>query len=150
MDPYTNATTVELIIIQSHSWTLSRFQCNQATITNLGTYTDGGGAHSGEPNIACRTGAACTSSGYVTINQRTYCTDFSTSVLTSSGSLIKRMTVSRTTNIIISFASVAWATEIRMANGVTASSWSVATKIDLTQTYPLNSSPGISKRDTVD
>ena len=54
------------------------------------------------------------------------------------------MTVARSTNIIVGFTSAAWATEIRMANGVTASTWSVMTKIDLTQTYPLNSSPGSS------
>lgn len=53
------------------------------------------------------------------------------------------MTVSRNTDIIIGFASAAWAAEIIRTGGTTtASNWRVVTRIDLTKNYPINTSPG--------
>jgi hypothetical protein len=151
VDPYTNASTLQVIISQSHSWTLSRFACTQSTVNNLGAYADSGTTHTGDPQLSCRSAAAaCTSSAFVTINQITYCTDFSPQVATSSGSLIKRLTLARSTNIVIGYSSSAWAAEIRLANGASAAIWSVMAKIDLTQGYPLNSSPGMSIRKLID
>lgn len=134
---------VEVIVIQTHSWTLSRFPCNQALIDSLGSYLDGGFFYN-EPQVACQpTAASCAGTGWVLINQPTYCTDFSTAVQISSGSLIKKVNLNRNTNIRVGFASYAWASEIRTGTGAAASDWSVMTRIDLTQKYPINSSPGM-------
>jgi hypothetical protein len=119
---------------------LSRFGCNQALIDSLGSYLDGGSFY-GEPNVACV--GSCTGSGYVLISQPTFCTDFAISVQVSSGALIKKLNVSRNTNILVGFASSAWAAEIRTLTGAAANYWNVVTRIDLTQKYPINSSPGM-------
>ena len=119
---------------------MSRFGCNQALINSLGSYLDGGSFY-GEPNVACV--GSCTGSGFVDISQPTFCTDFATSVQVSSGALIKKINLTRTTNIRAGFASLAWAGEIRTLTGAAANSWNVVTRIDLTQKYPINSSPGM-------
>ena len=143
MDPYTNASLVDVIITQSHSWTLARFPCNQTIINTLGYYNDGPPPFSGQPFIRCQPNATfCPGSGYVTIQELTYCTDFSLAVQISSGSLITRMTLDRSTNIVVGFDGYAWATTIKTSTGGTASFWEVDTHIDLTQKYPINSSPG--------
>ncbi len=80
---------------------------------------------------------------FTTISQRTYCTDFALSVQISSGSLITKMTLSRTTNILVGFRSVAWAPEIPSTSGAFAGYWRVITRVDLTKNYPINSSPGM-------
>ena len=142
MDPYTNSSTVEIIVSQTHSWTLSRFPCNQALIDSLGSYLDGGFFY-GEPNIVCQPNAtACGGTGWTTIMQPTFCTDFSIAVQISSGSLISRRTLSRSSNIRAGFASNSWAVEILTTAGAAANYWNVMTRIDLTQKYPINSSPG--------
>ena len=140
MDPYTNNSNVEIIIYQSHSWTLSRYHCDQALIDSLGSYLDNGVFY-GQPFVACQSSGGCSGTGFVNISQPTYCTDFSTAVQISSGALIKKMTVSRTTNIVVGFVGYAWASEIRDSTGASAWYWSVITRIDLTRKYPINSSP---------
>ena len=141
MDPYTNASLVDVIITQSHSWTLSRYVCNQVTINTLGPYFDSAGG--AQPSVACRPGPApCVSSGFVTIQQPTFCTDFSLAVQISSGSLITRMTLDRSTNILVGYSGGNWATVIQNSLGNPAAGWEVDTHIDLTQKYPINSSPG--------
>ena len=145
VDPYANGSTIDVIIYQTHSWTLNRFPCDQALIDSLGWYNDGSGAFSGQPFLQClSTSADCTASGYPTISERTYCTDFSNSVQISSGGLIKRITLSRSTSILIGFTGSVWASEIRLSNGASANAWRVVTKIDPTKNYPINSSPGMS------
>ena len=136
-----------MIVSQTHSWTLARLPCNQALVDSLGSYLDvsGGGSFTNEPNIRCQpTTGSCSGSMFVPINERTYCTDFSNAVQSSSGALIKRITLSRSTNIIVGFVGSAWAPEIKLANGNGASAWNVVTRIDLTKNYPINSSPGKS------
>ena len=134
-----------MIIYQKHSWTISRFPCDQALIDGQGWYNDGPGVFSGQPFLQCLPSpASCTASGYSPISERTYCTDFSNSVQISSGALIKRITISRSSTILIGFTGSAWANEIKLSNGAAASNWRVVTKIDLTKNYPINSSPGIS------
>lgn len=121
---------------------MSRLLCNQTLIDSLGPYYDGS-YFTNEPQVVCKpTTTACSGTGFVTINQATFCTDFSTAVQVSSGSLIKKMNLSRNTNIVVGFASNSWATEIRTSSGGVADYWSVLTRIDLTQKYPINSSPG--------
>ena len=145
VDPYASGPNVDVIIYQTHSWTLSRLNCSQAMIDSLGWYTDGGGAFNGVPSLACISSTvSCTASTFNTINQRTFCTDFSNTVQSSSGALIKTMTLSRSTNILIGFVGSSWAPEIKLANGNGAISWRVVALIDLTKNYPINSSPGMS------
>ena len=79
---------------------------------------------------------------FTAFSERTYCTDFSISVQSSSGALIKKMNLSRSANIVVGFYGVAWASEIRLANGISAATWSVVTRLDLSKNYPINSSPG--------
>ena len=109
----------------------------------MGPYLDRG-LFRNEPQVACKSSSAlCAASGFVLINEPTYCTDFSTIVEISSGSLIKKLNLNRNTNIVVGFASYAWATEILTSTGISARDWSVLTRIDLTQKYPINSSPGM-------
>ncbi|CAF4922066.1 unnamed protein product, partial [Rotaria sp. Silwood1] len=140
VDPYTNSSNVEVIIYQSHSWTLSRLHCDQALINSLGLYVDGT-SFSGEPRIECKSPAGCSGTGFNTISQVTYCTDFSTAVQISSGALIKKITLDRNTDILVGFNSSAWASEIKTSLNTAANGWRVITHIDLTQKYPINSSP---------
>ena len=122
---------------------MSRFPCNQALIDSLGLYLDGG-VFWGEPQVVCQpTPSSCIGSGWIAVNRSTFCTDFSSAVQISSGALISKRTLNRNANILVGFASYAWATEIRTGTGLAASDWSVMTRIDLTQKYPINSSPGI-------
>jgi len=53
------------------------------------------------------------------------------------------LNLNRNTTIVVGFASYAWATEILTSAGISAWDWSVLTRIDLTQKYPINSSPGM-------
>jgi hypothetical protein len=90
VDSLTNSSSVDIIVYQTHSWTLSRYPCNQALIDSLGSYLDGGSFY-GEPFVDCQSSPAlCTASGYPGISEPTYCTDFSTTVKISSGALIKK------------------------------------------------------------
>ncbi|CAF4107906.1 unnamed protein product, partial [Rotaria sordida] len=152
VDPYTNASTVEIIIYESHSWTLSRFPCDQTKIANLGPYTDTSGGGSGAA-IACQTSVtSCTGTSFSTFSDRNYCTDFCNIVQISSGALIKKMTLNRNTNIVVGFTGGDWATEIlKTSSNTSALRWAVVTRIDLTQKYPINSSPGkfLEKQKTI-
>jgi len=76
------------------------------------------------------------------ISLRTYCTDFSTTVQISTGSLLTKQTLARTTNIVVGFKSYAWADEIPSTSGAMSGYWRVITRVSLSATYPLNSSPG--------
>lgn len=141
---------IDIIIYQSHSWTLDRFACDQTKINNLGRYADTptGGTGAGA-SISCQPiTPSCPGTGFSTISDYTYCTDFSIAVQISSGALIKKMSLSRSTNIVIGFQGVAWAGEIKKSSGAGASSWFVVTRIDLTQKYPINTSPGILSTNT--
>ena len=132
-----------MIIYQKHSWPLNRFQCNQSTIDTLGWYTDNGGPFTGELFVQCLSAAAsCTASGFTTVSQRTYCTDFSNVAQSSSGALLSRKNLAQTTNIVVGYVSTAWSPEIRMANGTSASNFRVVSRIDLGQGFPINTPPG--------
>ena len=133
---------VEILVYQSHSWTITRFYCDQTIINTLGSYLDGG-SFSNQPQVACQpTAASCTGTGWALINEPTFCTDFSPAVQISSGALIKKEVLNRNTNIRVGFTGGNWATVILNAGGTPAGLWSVVTRIDLTQKYPLNFSPG--------
>ncbi|CAF4900307.1 unnamed protein product, partial [Rotaria sp. Silwood1] len=132
VDPYTNSSTVEVIIYQSHSWTLTRLHCDQALIDSLGLYVDGT-SFTGQPFIACESPAGCSGTGFNTIRQVTFCTDFSTAVQISSGALIKKITLDRNTDILVGFTGNSWASEIKTSLNAVADYWRVITHIDLTQ-----------------
>ena len=141
-DPYTNSSSVEIIITQSHSWTLFYFACDQTIIDTLGWYADFRNGLGGQ--VHCQsTAAVCLASGFTSITSRKFCTDFSIAVQSSSGSLITRRTVDRNTNIIAGYVSGDWANEIRSTAGGPPGGWRILTRIDLTQKYPINFSPGI-------
>ena len=144
MNPYTNTTTVEIIICQSHSWTLDIFRCNQSTISTLDLYSDRRYSVAYDPWVDCLVAGVCPAAGFAFIQEQTYCTDFSIALQSSSGALIKSRTIDRNANILIGYYSSAWAPEIQTALGVSAGAWRVITRIDLTQKYPINFSPGIS------
>ncbi|UJR24846.1 hypothetical protein I4U23_006215 [Adineta vaga] len=139
VDPYTNASLVQVIISEKHSWTLSRFTCDQTLIDTLGYYDD---IYIGGIFLSClSSSASCSSSLFQNSTDRTFCTDFSQAVNISTGSLIIKQTLSRTTNILIGFTGLAWADVIIPTSGTLQGYWSVMTRIDLTKTYPINSSP---------
>lgn len=145
VDPYTNASRVEILVVQSHWWTLFYFDCDQTIIDNLGWYNDyRNGMTITQPWVSCVSSptSLCTSVGFNTILQRLYCTDYNDLLDLSSGSTITKITLNRTANFLAGYASSAWAGEIKMANGVSAGAWRIITRIDLTQKYPINSSPG--------
>ena len=136
---------VQILISQSHWWTRFYFACDQNLIDNLGWYNDyRDGMIIYQPWIDCVTAptSVCTGFGYTDITARTYCTDFSPLLDLSSGSSITRRTVSRNTNILVGYASGAWASEIRATSGGAANNWRIITRINLGAKYPLNSSPG--------
>ncbi|CAF4136194.1 unnamed protein product [Rotaria sp. Silwood2] len=143
VDPYTNSSSVEVIFYQSHSWTLSRLNCDQALIDNLGFYADGS-IFTNEPFIACQSTGGCSGTGFTRISSITYCTDFSDAVQISSGALISRRTLDRNTDILVGFNGNSWADVIKQPSNANAIYWRVITHIDLTQKYPINSSPGIN------
>ena len=120
---------------------MGRLQCNRTLIASLGVYTDLGGS-AGDPFIQCQSPtASCLGAGFTTITPPTYCTDFSTSVQISSGALIQKRNLSRTTNIVVGYTGSRWPSQVQMANGISASAWRVVARIDLGQGYPINSSP---------
>jgi hypothetical protein len=141
-NPYSTGNPVEIMITEKHSWTLSRFYCNQTIINTLGSYFDSGGT--GAPVITCQSSvSSCISSYFVATTPLLKCTDFSTTVQVSTGMQFFRQNLSRLTNIDIAFASSAWATVILQPNGALALNYSLLTHINLNTTaYPINSSPG--------
>jgi hypothetical protein len=143
VDPYTNSSLVDIIVTHSHSWTLFYFACSQTTINTLGPFADFRNGLGAE--IDCQSGLAlCAASGFLDMNNRSYCTDFSIAVQSSSGSFIRRQRLDRNSNIIVGYVSGDWANEIRATAGGPPGGWRIITRIDLTQKYPINSSPGIS------
>ncbi|CAF1266840.1 unnamed protein product, partial [Didymodactylos carnosus] len=121
--------------------TSTRFTCNQALIQSQGPYCDGGCAVATAIPLMCIKSVSpstCANSIYnsVEVNQGLICTDFNVYLSISSGATYKKVSLSNSTDIYISYNSSAWATEIG------ANNWAVTTHIDLTQ-RPLNTSPGL-------
>ena len=143
VNPNANTSILEVIIHQKHTWILNDFQCNQSLIDSLGWYTNGGGAFNGQPSLQCQSPTpSYLGAGFTVISQRTYCTDLSTVAQISTGALITRINISRSTNMTIGYVGAAWPNSMRMASGLPANNWSVVTRINLTQSFVMNSSPG--------
>ncbi len=119
---------------------MDRFPCDQTLIDNLGYYDD---IYSNGAFLACQSSTSvCAASLFQDNSARTYCTDFSIAVQISTGSLLIKQTLSRSTNILIGFTGSAWASVIISSSGALSGNWHVISRIDLTNAYPLNSSPG--------
>lgn len=137
---------VEVIIYQKHTWPLEDLRCDHSLIASLGWYTDGGGPFTGVPFIQCQsTAGICSAAHFTTIRQPTYCTDFSTFLGTSSGALMTKVNLTRTTNITIGFTgNTGLPSTIQQPNGAPVSIWRLLARINLGATYPINTSPGNS------
>lgn len=111
---------------------MNRFQCNRTVIASLGLYTDGGVVFTGEPFVQCQSlTSSCPGTGFTTISQPTYCTDFSMTTQTSSGALNKKLILPLITNITVGYTGASWPSQIRMANGAQANNWRLITRINL-------------------
>lgn len=137
---------MDIIISQSHSWNLFYFACDQNKIDTLGFYNDyRNGLTISQPWVDCEMTpvSLCSPSGFSMILVQQYCTDFNLMLDLSSGAMITQITLQRTTNIVVGYSDSAWSNEIKNAAGNSAGAWSIITRIDLTQKYPINSSPGL-------
>ncbi len=136
-NPYAiSGSTVAITITERHSWTYTRYPCNESTINTFGAFSD---TQASVPAaVTCiSSSAACTTSLYVPINSSLYCTDFSTVFGISSG--IYYTTQDLAINSVFDIASrgASWATE------TLTNSWSLVSHIDLTPiSGKINTSPG--------
>ena len=139
---------------QAHWWTLFYFDCDQTIIDNLGWYNDyRNGMTITQPTVSCLSSptSLCTSVGFSTILQRLYCTDYTDLLDLSSGASITKITLNRTANFLAGYSSSAWASEIKVTGtSISAGAWRIITRIDLTQKYPINSSPGTLLHQIID
>lgn len=128
--------TVDIVITQRHSWTLSRYLCNETTINTFGIYNDTGG--NPPASLACISASAtCASSLYQTINASLLCTDFSTVFQISSGTHYETQTLAINSVFDVAMRGSSWAVEL-LTNG-----WSLVSHIDLTPVSgKINTSPG--------
>ena len=139
-NPTANGSRIEILISEKHSWTLSRYQCNQNTINSRLSYSDTAG---GLPDVTCYSSSSlCTASLYTQIYQYLLCTDFSSQLQSSSGAYFEKQNLSSTANIDIAYSGGNWADEIRTSSGTNGLAWYVGTHITLGTVYPINSSPG--------
>ena len=84
VNPASLASPVQLIITARHSWTLSRYPCNESNLNVIGAYNDTNNVTSS--SITCiSSSASCTSAGFQNISLPFRCTDFSSSMDISSG-----------------------------------------------------------------
>ncbi|CAF4581024.1 unnamed protein product, partial [Rotaria sp. Silwood2] len=122
-------------ITERHSWTLTRYQCNNNIINTLGTYNDTQNATTA--TIICiSSAAACLSSFFQTINSPLYCTDFSTVLQISSGTYYTKQNLALNSIIDIASRGASWASE------TLTNDWSLVSHIDLTPiSGKINTSP---------
>ena len=122
--------SVDIQIRQRYSWRRGAAYCDDTTIANKGLIGD-------NSVVRCVTG---TCSSWTTIRTRTHCTDYSSSLVVSSGEKYETQTITLGISFSISYISFAWfSTLVVGAN----SGWSITNRID-TVTRPdgyINSSP---------
>lgn len=138
-NPYSLVNPILIYITERHSWTLTRYQCNQTTVSTLVPFND---TQSTVPaTLECiSSSSTCNSSLYQTINSPLYCTDFSPILNVSSGTYITTQSLSINSSISIAWRGTAWATELL------ANSWSLVATINLTIVAgnKINTSPGMN------
>ena len=133
---FTTSSPVEIVITYRHSWTLSRYPCNDTNINTLGSYNDTQNATTAK--ITCiSSSAACTTSLFTTINSGLYCTDFSTAFDVSTGTYYSKQNLALNSIIDIASRGASWASE------TLTNAWSLVSHMDLTPiSGKINSSPG--------
>lgn len=128
--------TVDIVITQRHSWTLSRYPCDETLINTFGVYND----TDGDPpaSLACISSpATCAASLYQTINASLLCTDFSTVFQISTGTHYMTQSLALNSVFDVAMRGASWATEIL------TNAWSLVSHIDLTPiSGKINTSPG--------
>lgn len=131
-----SGATVDIVITQRHSWTLSRYPCDETMINTFGIYND----TDGDPpaSLTCiSSSATCASSLYQTINASLLCTDFSTVFQISTGTHYTTQTVAINSVFDVAMRGASWATELL------TNAWSLVSHIDLTPVSgKINTSPG--------
>jgi hypothetical protein len=129
--------TVDITITERHSWTFTRYPCNETTINTFSVYND---TQADTPaTLTCISDSmTCTSSLYQTINSLLFCTDFSTVFQITSGTYYTTQTLAINSVIDVAWRGAAWANETE------THSWSLVTHIDLTPVSgKINTSPGM-------
>ena len=128
-----------IIITQRQSWTFTRYPCNQSLINTFGVYNDTGS--NGPATLTCiSSSTACTASLFQTITSPLFCTDFSTTMAVSTGTLSVTQSLAINSTIDIAWRGTAWALPTLM------NQWSLVARINLTPTSAnkINTSPGMS------
>ncbi len=137
VNPYALVNPVPVIITERHSWTLSRYQCNQTTINTFGSFNDA--ASSMPATLTCiSSSAVCTASLFQTINSPLFCTDFSIGFNVSTGAYTSSQNLALNSAIDIAWRGTAWATQ------TLTNEWSLVAHINLTPVSgnKINTSPG--------
>ena len=131
-----SGSTVDIIITERHSWTLTRYTCNETTINTFGVYNDT--QPEAPATLSCLSASAvCLASLYQTINSPLFCTDFSTVFQISSGTYYTTQTLAINSIIDIASRGASW------VNETTTNVWSLVSHIDLTPiSGVINTSPG--------
>ena len=127
---------IQIIITERHSWTFSRYPCTTTLIDTFGSYGDTQAV--APATVSCiSSAAACTSSGFRTINGSLYCTDFSAVFQISTGIYYITQNLTLNSIIDISWRGATWTNET-LTNG-----WSLLSHMDLTPIgNKINTSPG--------
>lgn len=134
--PTSLTATIQIIITARHSWTLSRYPCNDTTISYRGSYNDTQNVTSS--SLACiSSSAACTSSLYQSINLPFFCTDAYAPYDVSTGSYSTQQNLTLNSVIDIAWRGASWSVD------TLTNAWSLVTRIDLTPIAgKINSPPG--------
>lgn len=139
VNPYALTNPLPIIITHRHSWTFTRYPCNQSTINNFGPYNDTENAM--PATFSCiSSSTACTASLFQTINSPLFCTDFDTMFNVSFGVRSVTQYLAINSTIDIAWRGTAWALP------TLANQWSLVARIALTPVSgnKINTSPGRS------
>ncbi|CAF4257541.1 unnamed protein product [Rotaria sordida] len=136
-NPYSLTSSIEIIITERHSWTFTRYSCDNNIINTFGVYNDTQNATTA--TIICISSAAtCTSSLFQNISSRLYCTDFTTGLQISTGTYYTKQYLAINSIIDVASRGAAWARE------TLTNEWSLVTHIDVTPiSGKINTSPGM-------
>ena len=134
--PLSLTSPVQIVITARHSWTYSRYPCNETTIESLAPYNDN--QNITVASLACiSSAAACTSSSFQTVNLPFYCTDAYSPFGISTGSYTVRQNLTLNSVIDIAWRGASWSVE------TLTNAWSLVARIDLTPVSGrINSPPG--------
>ncbi|CAF4972660.1 unnamed protein product, partial [Rotaria sp. Silwood1] len=134
-NPSSLTNPVQIIITERHSWTFTRYQCNNSVINTLGAYNDTQNATTA--TITCiSSSAACSSSLFQNITSPLYCTDFSTEFQISTGTYYTQQSLAINSIIDIASRGASWTSE------TLTNEWSLLSHMDLTPiSGKINTSP---------